>query len=154
VNAPQQQIRATRPGSSQARLALWWFRLLASTLVLLLVSAQAPGSSFALFRCAYTGVVLTSCCCAASELPDSTAPVLSKRDCCAVQHIDTSLPAGARSVQTISFAPSTPCLLLPPLRAPRSYLGVVALATTRPTRQRERSRAGPSLTIVNRRLLL
>jgi hypothetical protein len=110
--------------------------------------------SLELFRCEYTGVVQASCCCPEHDAQSDGVPILSRACCCRIEHLDASLPAGmAGSSKLIGAAsPLLICSASSVLPPPR--LSPSLRAYRIPERHRERTRAGPPLTIAHRRLLI
>jgi hypothetical protein len=138
-------------GAWQGALAFWARTTAAAMVVLLIVGTQAR--SFALFRCELTGVALTACCCPGEEGQESAA--ISRACCCSVEHFEARLPTGSTAPQTVAHLPYAPqswqlMPLVPELRA--AVMRQPQSAGMR--RYAERTRAGPSLTIVHRRLLI
>lgn len=123
--------------------------------VLLLLLGTLNARSFALFRCVYTGTAQSACCCPAAErAEDAGKPLVNKADCCRIEQVAASLPAGAPSA--LEFHKSQPPLLLGSLRfpPPRPVAVEPVYRLCIDARFALRTRAGPPLTIVHRRLLI
>lgn len=109
-----------------------------------------------LFRCAYTDVVMTSCCCPSTEQPADSHPVLSRACCCTIESVSSSLSVGVSVPKAPCEAAQTVAAMvaIPYEQGP----GISALAPRTPNlpalRYRESSRTGPPLVIVHRRLLI
>lgn len=133
-----------------------WLRVVGLVLVPALLAAGMPAQSFALFRCQLTGAVLGSCCCAGDEASHDDAPVSSYApdDCCDVERVDASLPAGVVSTGELAHADFVMLRLEAPAAAPPRALSVASERSASRAREPQRSRAGPSLIIAHRRLLI
>jgi hypothetical protein len=121
--------------------------------MVVLLMAGTEARSFALFRCALTGAALSTCCCPAEEVQESAA--ISRACCCGVEQVEASLPTGFTAPETfahLSYAPQAwrPTPVVPTGRA----VAVREPQSAGMRRYAERTRAGPSLIIVNRRLLI
>jgi hypothetical protein len=135
-------------------VALLSFRLLATGLVLI-VLAGTQARSFALFRCQFTGTASASCCCPSVEAKlTETHAALSKACCCQIEKVDAKLPPSSSiSTQLAQLSPGPALLLVAP--APAKFVSLVPLQPNeRMIRCSRRTRAGPPLTIVYRRLLI
>ncbi|HKO93681.1 MAG TPA: hypothetical protein VJU61_21155 [Polyangiaceae bacterium] len=121
--------------------------------VLLVLATEAH--SFALFRCKFTGLARTACCCPGSEEVEDSATI-SRACCCSVEQVDASMPAGAQGPQSpAQHVVAAPALWLPELRLPTvRMLSLQPPPSAGMRRYAERTRAGPSLIIVHRRLLI
>jgi hypothetical protein len=135
------------------------FGLLARGLALFmltLLSAAQPAQSFALFRCVYTGTALGTCCCpGADSVHEDPASTLSKASCCSVEHIASSLPAGAIESHKLAPALAPHVRLLPALYpASEAFAQTRAPIAMKRLRSADPPRAGPPLIIAHRRLLI
>jgi hypothetical protein len=149
---PQPDDLFLRSSWARQRAFAFCVRSVAALLVLLLL-AGTQSRSFALFRCGYTGVALTACCCPGAEEAETT-PQISRACCCNVEQVEGSLPTAAQTPQT-SMPLATAPLCLPEIRRSAGRVVIVEpLPSTGMRRYAERTRAGPSLTIVHRRLLI
>lgn len=128
------------------------FRAFAAVMVVLIV-AGTQARSFALFRCELTGTALSTCCCPGEEEHES--PAISRACCCSMEQVDASVPTGSTAPETFANLSY----------APQAWLATPVVPAWRPVAVREpqsagmrryaqRTRAGPSLVIVNRRLLI
>ncbi len=154
MNQRSSQPRTLPARSLRAGLAAG-ARVLAAALAVLLSIGGAPARSLALFRCVYTDVALTSCCCRGHESAGEAAE-LARGSCCEAEPVDASLPAGSPGPERVAASIEAPPLsalsaLSALLPAPRIAYAPPAL---RPLRHAVQTRAGPSLIIVHRRLLL
>lgn len=128
------------------------FRAFAAVMVVLLV-AGTQARSFALFRCELTDTALSTCCCPGAEEQESAS--ISRACCCSVEQVEASLPTGSPAPEKfadVSYVPHAwqPTPVVPTWRA----VAVRQHQSAGMNRYAERTRAGPSLIIVNRRLLI
>ena len=126
--------------------ALWIVLLVPA----LLVAGDARASST--LRCEFSGMALAACCCPEARADADGTPVLARACCCAFEHADIDLPVGA-PLALESWVPST-LAPVPRLSVPRASSAIATRARPRQRRLEAYARAGPSLVIVHRRLLL
>ena len=131
-------------------------RLIALVLLPGLLAAGAPAQSLELVRCQFTGALIERCCCTAADVADDTSVAsYAPDDCCELERVEASLPTGVTSPSELSAAG---CVLtrVSVVLTPRALRASRLVATRAEARDREpqRSRAGPSLIIVQRRLLI
>lgn len=113
----------------------------------------APKADASVFRCAYTDLVMSACCCPSAEQP--VEPTLSRGSCCKVEHVSSALPSA--NVDAIKLRLGLQRWVAAPVDlAPPPLASVVASVPTHASTFRYSAppRAGPSLTIVYRRLLI
>lgn len=145
-------LRSAKAGFRRAALVAG-VRVLSAALAVLLSIGGAPARSLALFRCVYTRVALTSCCCRGHEGGSQQAE-LARASCCEVEAVDARLPAASPGPERVAVS-EAPLLALHALAAPAPVLrSAYAPPALRPLRHVLQTRAGPPLIIVHRRLLL
>lgn len=121
--------------------------------VLLVLATEAH--SFALFRCEFTGVARTACCCCPGTEEAEDNATISRACCCSVEQVDASMPTGTQGPQSPTQHVAAPALWMPELRLPAVHvLPPQPPPSAGMRRYAERTRAGPSLIIVHRRLLI
>lgn len=143
------------PAASTGRRVAAWLRLWVFALLPVLLAVGSPAQSWALFRCQYTGAVLSSCCCSDDDFGARERPAsVSRAHCCRVERVEASLPSGVATPEKLDPPPlAWRPWPLPSLPAP-SVVRVASWRPPRPFRFGGPTRAGPSLNIVHRRLLL
>jgi hypothetical protein len=120
-----------------------------------LVALPASAFSFDLFKCRYSGRVMSACCCAAKAKAEAAAraerakvPEVKAASCCDVLHQEArQAPATPRDVDAgLPFAtrPSTLALVVPP---------PARLISVRAARTQVLARAGPAIFLRDCRLL-
>jgi hypothetical protein len=118
-----------------------------------LVALPASALSFDLFKCRYSGRVMTACCCAAkaktaARAEPPQAPEVKAASCCDVLHQEArQASATSRDVDAgLPFAtrPSTLALVVPPL---------ARHVSARRARAEGDARAGPAIFLRDCRLL-
>lgn len=120
--------------------------------VSLLLAGRGPAS--ALYACAAMGSVRAECCCP-DLAAESGAAELSRSCCCERVPLASTLPNASLRAEWPAPVSSVLVRWLPPDAPQQAYLvGHVAAATGIARMRTVESRAGPSVVILHRRLLI